>query len=161
MRWTQSPWRIAHFVGTHVRHTRRMDAIIRPRVHATRYYFVLHLTRWKDLCCGKFKTLQPRRSIGLLNYCAHCGPDHGQWEIRFFRNGWALRVWRGDHRTTRSSYKQAFGVNRVRSSPLGQCWPDSIVLLETMKRYPPCFGMFIFLDENFTVVYRIGASLTK
>ena len=48
--------------------------------------FVLHLTRWKDLCCGKFKTLRPRpracltpppaaskRYPGLLNYCAHCG----------------------------------------------------------------------------------------
>lgn len=93
--------------------------------HVIGHYSTLHLTRWKDLCCGKFKTVHlGYRLIELL----HRGC--GQWEMRFFvETDEHYEAWRGSIIKIGSNR----ALSAVRSLAANQCRSNRIVSTTTME----------------------------
>lgn len=103
--------------------------------HVIGHYSTLHLTRWKDLCCGKFKTVHlGYRLIELL----HRGC--GQWEMRFFAGtDEHYGVWRGSITEIGSNRGEALSAGSQLS---GQSMPIQSNCFNNRDGISRCFPRF-------------------
>lgn len=116
--------------------------------HVIGHYSTLHLTRWKDLCCGKFKTVHlGYRLIELL----HRGC--GQWEMRFFAGtDEHYGVWRGSITEIGSNRGEALSAGSQLS---GQSMPIQSNCFNNRDGISRCFPRFEMWIVSFLFFFSI------